>query len=236
MARWTTLETNLGTSSKKSSNPIGSRSRSTKRKIDRLLDKVRRPIESFQLPVSRQDWNDVERPTSRIVIREKRGSGVSERVTNGCAVLLASCKRVCWPWNQWKYSMDEAHGYEARIQARASRLYHEHERSFSLFLFPLLLPPTCSPLHVVKFFRDGHQRRGQIWAFVLFVWNLRPISDPFFHLQRSSTTNPSFFLSLCVLRTLTRQARWYFQIILLPLFVSIRSSLVYTIINLYIRF
>lgn len=22
------------------------------------------------------------------------------------SILLASCKRVCWPWNQWKYFMD----------------------------------------------------------------------------------------------------------------------------------
>lgn len=111
--------------------------------------------------------------------------------------------------------MDEAHGYEARIQARASRLYHEHERSFSLFLFP----PPYVPLHVVKFFRDGHQRRGQIWAFVPFVWNLRPISGPFFHLERSTTTNPSFFLSACFEHWRDDISKSF------PLFVSIRSSL-----------
>ena len=81
--------------------------------------------------------------------------------------------------------MDEAaaHEHEGRVQRReASRLYHEHERRVLRVLFLSRLSLHARSLYVVKFFRDdGHhsQARPQIWAFVLFVWNLRGLSGPF---------------------------------------------------------
>lgn len=108
-------------------------------------------------------------------------------------LLLASCKRVCWPWNQWKYSMDEAHGYEARIQARASRLYHEHERVRSLCSSSLLLPlPPRSPRSMwwnsFETATRGAARSGPLSPLcgtcAAYLWSLFP-----------PPTNPSFFLS-----------------------------------------
>ena len=55
-----------------------------------------------------------------------RGSEV-----NGTAapwsVLLASCKRVCWPWNQWKYFMDGGKYAYTRIRI------HPYTRTRSLY-------------------------------------------------------------------------------------------------------
>lgn len=53
-----------------------------------------------------------------------------------------------------------------------SRLYREHALRVQRV--------PRARFSMVKFFRGGgqHRRRGQIWAFVLFVWDLRGSSGP----------------------------------------------------------
>lgn len=89
------------------------------------------------------------------------------------SVLLASCKRVCWPWNQWKYFMDGGRYAYTRTRIRT----YTRTRS----LYACMYTSFYVSYTTVGSFRDDRARwRTQNWAFVLFVWRTpgRPI-QPF---------------------------------------------------------
>lgn len=126
--------------------------------------------------------------------------------------------------------MDEAHVYERRIQRGASRLYHEHERRV-LRVFSSLY----TALYVVKFFRGGHHRRGQIWAFVLFVWNLQHIWTLLPQPQRTKRALFSFFFA----QSDGQRDTSLHKPVILKLFSTLRSFLVpvfWIVFNLPSRF
>jgi len=94
-----------------------------------------------------------------------RGSEV-----NGTAapwsVLLAACKRVCWPWNQWKYFMDGGRYAYTRIRIHPYTPIYLHALSLRMHVYIIL-----RLIHAVGSARDDRAlRRAQNWAFVLFVW------------------------------------------------------------------
>lgn len=77
-----------------------------------------------------------------------RGSEVNG-TTAPWSVLLASCKRVCWPWNQWKYFMDGGRGTHAYTLANTlTRMYHFAQSSICIRIYA-----------TAGFFRD-HRRGG----------------------------------------------------------------------------